>query len=232
MKFALTRPFPCSYLPQQQEQLIVLSDEYEPAAELYGNLLAAGFRRSGEHIYRPHCPSCSACESIRIPVAVFSPSSSQKRILKRNTDIDVTFGDEDIDSYYNLYERYIGARHAEGSMYPPSLEQYRHFIGRSAGNMRFIEFHQEDKLVGVAVTDEVPDALSALYTFFDPECEKRSMGTFAILKQIEMARQMDKEFLYLGYQVDDCAKMNYKANFLPHQRFINHQWHLVVKKHG
>lgn len=232
MKFALTQPFPCSYLHEQQEQLLVLRDQHATTEQHYDSLLAAGFRRSGEHIYRPHCPQCSACEAIRIPVAEFVPSSSQKKVLRKNQDIEVIASSTPQESYYPLYARYIQARHVQGGMYPPSPEQYHALISSFACSSLFIEFHLGTQLLGVALTDNVPTALSALYTFFDPDCLVRSLGTFAILQQIALAKRLGKAYLYLGYQVDDCHKMNYKTKFLPHERFIQHQWHPVLKKHG
>lgn len=224
MKFALTQAFPCSYLPDRNEQLIVLAGSAAIDTRDYELLLKMGFRRSGEHVYRPHCPACQACQSLRIPVRQFKPSKSQKRILSKNRDIEHRISYQEQDAYYPLYEDYIASRHSEGSMYPPSTEQYRQFIRAPWGKVMFVELWQSSKLLGVAVTDETPQALSALYTFFAPEYGKRSLGKLAILKQIDIARLMHKPYLYLGYQIDACGKMNYKAEFQPNERFVAEQW--------
>lgn len=230
MKFGLTQGFACSYLPHEQERLLVLVDDANYTPGHYEMLLSAGFRRSGEQIYRPHCASCNACQSLRIPAAQFTPSRSQRRVLKRNADVEVRISREDKTDYYQLYERYINQRHADGTMYPATPDQYRSFIGSSWMAPFFMEFHAGGELIAVAVTDELQNALSALYTFFKPDADERSLGTFAILQQLALASSWNKEFVYLGYQVDACTKMNYKSRFSPHQRFIDNQWQSNLKK--
>jgi leucyl-tRNA---protein transferase len=230
MKFGLTQTFPCSYLDEQQERLLVFVDDaLQPSAKHYDLLIGAGFRRSGIQIYRPHCPNCQACESLRLPVEHFKPSKSQKRVLKLNSDIQIKISENDKPEYYPIYESYINQRHADGSMFPASLEQYRGFIICPWDNALFVEMHLQDKLIGVAVTDKLISSLSALYTFFLPEYAQRSLGTYAILQQVQLAQQLNCDFLYLGYQIDSCQKMNYKQNFLPHERFLDDKWQLIVK---
>lgn len=232
MKFGITSPFTCSYLPDQQEQLLVLVTDDEPSYAEYSLLIGAGFRRSGTQVYRPHCASCHACESIRLPVGQFTPSKSQKRILKRNADVNVKISHCDKPDYYPLYETYINQRHADGSMYPASQKQYQSFILSPWDKAIFIELYVEDELIGVAVTDDLGESLSALYTFFKPEEEKRSLGIYAILQQIELTKSLNKKYLYLGYQIDACQKMRYKQNFMPHERFFADKWQLITKKAG
>ena len=232
MKFGLTQQFSCSYLPEQKEQLLVFADTDEPDDQQYEFLMGAGFRRSGEQIYRPHCPACQACQAIRIPIALFSPSKSQKRVLKRNQDLQMIVSESDSPDYYPLYEQYINQRHDDGSMYPASMEQYQSLVKSRWVSPLFVEFHLMEKLVAVAITDNLPHSLSALYTFFAPHLAARSIGTLAILQQISLASRLEKQFLYLGYQVDECKKMNYKGNFLPHERFFADKWQLISKKTG
>lgn len=231
MKFGLTQPFECSYLTEQQEQLLVLvNEEQQLSDEHYQLLLNSGFRRSGEQVYRPHCPSCNACQSLRIPVRLFKPSKSQKRVLNKSKDLDIRYSRRISDAYYPLYADYIEQRHADGSMYPPDPQQFYSFIQNQWLSCVYIEFYQQQELVAVAVTDEVDNAFSALYTFFKPELEHRSIGTLAILQQILLAQTKNKPYLYLGYQIDSCQKMNYKQKFLPHERFFANKWHLITKK--
>ncbi|MBU3001951.1 arginyltransferase [Paraglaciecola arctica] len=232
MKFGITPAFKCSYLPEQDEQLLVFMSDTQPTMSEYDFLIAAGFRRSGTQVYRPHCGSCNACESIRLPVNIFSPSKSQKRIIKRNQDLTICISNSDKPEYYPLYESYINQRHDDGSMYPATIEQYQGFILSPWSNALFVEIHEKDQLIGVAVTDNLATSLSALYTFFKPEEQHRSLGSFAILQQIELARSLNKPFLYLGYQIDTCQKMSYKQNFLPHERFFDNKWQLITKKSG
>jgi arginine-tRNA-protein transferase len=238
MKFGISRPFTCSYLAEKDEQLLVFipseNGEHSVKASIheYDLLIGAGFRRSGFQIYRPHCPSCKACESIRVPINKFKPSKSQKRVINRNKDLSIHISYHDKPEYYPLYERYINTRHADGTMYPASREQYDGFILSPWQKAIFIEFRLEQTLLAVAVTDDLPNSLSALYTFFDPNQEKRSFGTFAILQQIDLCKKLDKGFLYLGYQIDACSKMSYKQKFLPHERFFEEKWQLITKKTG
>lgn len=234
MKFGITQTFSCSYLPEEQEQLLVFAQEEDQQAWRYGQLIQAGFRRSGEQIYRPHCPACQACQSIRIPVNEFDPSRSQRRVMKANQHIMVRLGFHPNDQYYPLYETYINARHSDGSMYPPSRAQFDSFIYCKWKQPIFVEAYDKNKLIAVAVTDDIdnaPDhlALSALYTFYDPEYEKLSLGTWMILQQIDIARQLRKSHLYLGYQVQGCQKMAYKEKFTPHERFFDNKWHRISK---
>lgn len=230
MKFGITGTFDCSYLPEQKERLLVFASYQDPDLKSqYEIMLAHGFRRSGEQIYRPNCPACSACQSIRIPVVKFKPSRSQKRVLARNRQLECRISREHQQAYYELYERYINTRHRDGSMYPANKEQYFQFLFSSWSQPIFFEFYDADKLMMVAVTDELDGALSALYTFFDPEYAHRSPGTLAILTQIRKAYEWQKTYVYLGYQIDDCQKMNYKSKFLPHERHFRDGWQLIRK---
>ncbi|WP_100657074.1 arginyltransferase [Alteromonas flava] len=230
MKFGLTQTFECSYIPAQREQLLVYVEENDDQNAQYELLIRAGFRRSGEQIYRPHCPNCNACESLRIPVHEFRPSKSQKRILAKNNDVSVQYRREALPEHYQLYERYISGRHADGSMYPPSPSQYENFIHCSWNQPLFFEAWHADKLIAVSVVDELSDAYSALYTYFAPELADRSPGKLMILKILEHAQNQAKDFVYLGYQIDACQKMNYKKDFYPHERFFANQWHRITKK--
>ncbi|MFT2092656.1 arginyltransferase [Paraglaciecola sp. 2405UD69-4] len=230
MKFGITQPNPCSYLPEEKEQILVLVSDTPATRHQYDYLISMGFRRSGEQVYRPHCQACKACVPIRLPVAQFSLSKSQKRILKRNQDLEVKVSTQDKPEYYTLFESYIKQRHSDGSMFPPSKAQYQGFVPSPWGETLFIEFYAKQDLIAVAITDNLFTSLSAMYTYFKPEEDKRSLGTFAILKQIELAQTMGKEFLYLGYQIDNCQKMRYKENFLPNERFFEDKWQLITKK--
>lgn len=229
MKFGISQSFDCSYLSGEQETLLVYAEETGHSFH-YEMLMAAGFRRSGSQLYRPHCAHCHACQAIRVPVSDFTPSKSQKRILKRNNDIKVVLSEENKPHYYALYEQYINTRHQDGSMYPATPDQYASFADGGWLKPLFIELHLDGELVGIAVTDSLEKALSAVYTFFEPSLAHRSLGTFAVLQQIAIARRLSKAHLYLGYQIDNSQKMSYKRNFLPHERFIEQKWQLILKK--
>lgn len=229
MKFGVTQEFECSYLPEQEERLLVCMEPSETLQESYPKLIQAGFRRSGEQLYRPHCKACNACESLRILTHTFLASRSQKRILNKNLDIEVMIHEGERDDYYPLYERYINASHSDGSMFPPSYEQYRNFIHCYWQSPIFIEGRINGELIGVAVTDKLSSGLSALYTFYEPSLYKRSLGTFFILQQIKACVDLGLPYLYLGYQIDQCNKMNYKNKFYPHQRLRDNRWILFSK---
>lgn len=224
IKFGVTQEFPCNYIDGYKEQLLVLMDPSLNNDESYEDLLKIGFRRSGNQIYRPHCKQCIACESLRIDVNEFKASKSQKRVLSKNKDITIKFSSEDKVEYYDLYQKYVDGKHFNGAMYPATSDQYTGFILSDWASAKFIELWLNKELVGVAVTDVLPDSMSALYTFYDPQLEERSLGTFSVLKQIEWTQQSKRTFLYLGYQIDDCQKMNYKTRFKPYQRLKNGQW--------
>jgi arginine-tRNA-protein transferase len=192
---------------------------------LYSQLSLLGFRRSGSHLYRPNCGNCSACIPARIPVNRFKPRRNQRRCRRQNDDLDVReLKDIQNDQAFDLYCRYIEGRHHDGDMYPPSREQYQSFLSSEWGVTRFYGMYQEQKLVAVAVADELDDGLSAIYTFYDPEFHHRSLGTFAVLWQIEQARQLGREYLYLGYWIKECQKMAYKTQFRPLELYVNGNW--------
>ncbi|TKB43746.1 arginyltransferase [Thalassotalea mangrovi] len=228
-QFGLTQHFACNYLPEKKERLMVVMNHELLSNENYQRLLEAGFRRSGNQVYRPHCKNCDACESLRVPVQEFAPTRSQKRVLKINQDIEIQISSLEKPTYYPLYKRYINAIHQDGGMYPANREQYNNFIFSKNISQLFIELYLEQKLVSVAVTDNLPNALSALYTFYDPDLPKRSLGILSILSQIKVAQQLQKNFLYLGYQIDDCSKMNYKSRYFPHQRLQGERWQRTNK---
>ncbi len=221
----LSQEFACSYLPNRQEQLLVILDPSCYSSDKFESLLALGFRRSGNQIYRPHCPTCSACSSVRVLAQEFIETKSHKRKLnKAKTRFEVKYSNQDRPQYYALYSKYISLRHQDGSMYPPDKTQFQSFLLCSWLNITFIELWDQDNLVAVAVTDCMDKAISAIYTFFDPDYEQYSLGTVMILQQLIFAKAQNKHYVYLGYQIDECPKMNYKTQFLPAQKQVKDQW--------
>ncbi|PMH44971.1 arginyltransferase [Vibrio sp. 10N.286.49.B3] len=223
IKIGLTDSHPCNYLPTEQERVAVALMPEMHTVESYEILLANGFRRSGETIYKPHCESCSACHALRIPVPDFVPSKSQKRIINQCQEFRWELKDNMDEDWFDLYSRYISARHASGSMYPPKESDFFQFSQCSWLNTKFLHIYQSNKLIAVAVTDLMAHSASAFYTFFDPEM-KLSMGTVAILFQLDYCKKNNKQWLYLGYQIDECPAMNYKVRFKRHQRLVNQRW--------
>ncbi|MBB3046401.1 arginine-tRNA-protein transferase [Litorivivens lipolytica] len=225
IKLFQTRPHPCSYLEDQQAVTIFIDPEASVDRSLYSQLSRQGFRRSGEHLYRPHCAQCSQCILTRIPVDQFEPNRSQRRNFKRNGDLRVEVSTQpDMALDYPLYERYITERHRDGDMFPPSQEQFRGFLSAEWGVTRFARFYEGETLIAVAVFDLLDDGLSAVYTFFDPSRDQRGLGKFAILWQVEYARSENLQHVYLGYWIKNCDKMNYKIQYRPLQLLIDQRW--------
>ncbi|TYK64544.1 arginyltransferase [Colwellia echini] len=233
----LTKEFPCNYLPNKQERLLIAVDERLQNSESYAWLMAQGFRRSGDQSYRPECTDCNACQSIRVLVNGFTPSKSQKRSKKRNSHFIIKQSDQLKDSYYPLFENYINTLHSDGSMYPASFQQFESFLSSNLTKQLFIETWApadestgqiEDTLICIAVTDVLSNGLSAVYTFYHPNFKANGLGVFSILTQLSFCKQMSLPYLYLGYQIDDCQKMNYKDRYFPFERFIDGEWQLNV----
>ncbi len=225
IKLFATHPHSCSYLDDQESTTVFVDPATEMDVDLYSRLSEYGFRRSGNHLYRPKCQHCQACIPIRIPVKQFKPSRNQKRCLKLNCDLEmVDVSSIDNDECYALYEKYITLRHNDGDMYPPSRKQYSEFLSSEWGATHYLQYRRDGKLIAVAVTDVLDHAVSAIYTFFDPEEDKRSLGRFCILSEIRWAESLGLEYLYLGYWIKRCQKMSYKIDYRPFQLMINNNW--------
>tara|TARA_B110000879_G_scaffold47666_1_gene67147 strand:+ start:111 stop:821 length:711 start_codon:yes stop_codon:yes gene_type:complete len=228
-KLGLTKTFDCNYIDSQQEQLLIALDDRFHNSKNYTWLMEQGFRRSGDQIYRPNCPNCKQCQSIRVLVDQFLLSKSQKRVLKRTNHFEINRSTEIKAIYYPLYEKYINTIHHNGSMFPATFEQYSSFLTNDITQQLFIETWHEEKLISVAVTDCLKNALSAVYTFYHPDYREFGLGVLSILNQIKLTKELNKPYLYLGYQIDDCQKMNYKNRYFPHQRLVENSWIIVNK---
>ena len=202
LRFFLTVPHACSYLPDREATTLFLDPQESPVPGVYDSLSLLGFRRSGRHLYRPHCEGCNACRSVRIPVSHFSANRTQRKILRRNQDITMrVVPARFLPEHYALYADYIRLRHADGDMYPPSREQYRTFLTLDEPYAQLLEMYLDDELVAVAAFDQLEHGLSAIYTFFaaGDELDKRSLGTLAILTLIDLCHKKALPHLYLGY---------------------------------
>lgn len=225
LKFFATPPHGCSYLEDRKATTLFVDPAADIDNAMYSALSALGFRRSGRHVYRPHCESCSACIPVRLPVEGFAPRRRQRRIWARNADLTVTLTEPGLtDENYALYARYIIRRHSDGDMFPPSPDQFRSFLLCEWSDTRFAEFRLGDELVAVAVTDRVHDGLSAIYTFYDPDLPQRSLGVHGILWQIDHAIETGRPYVYLGYWIKQCQKMSYKTDYRPLEMFVGERW--------
>lgn len=224
--FFATPPHDCNYLPGQEATTLFADPRFPKSTRLYTALSDCGFRRSGEHLYIPHCDGCSSCIPVRIPVQEFTPDRNQRRNLRRNNDLEVTaLPPKFRTEHFRLYEHYLSHRHPGGGMENPTPENYMEFLTASWADTIFYEMRRGGDLLGVAVADRMDDALSAVYTFFEPAASRRSPGRFAILYMIEAARREGMDWLYLGYWIKRCRKMNYKDEYRPLEYFQDNRWH-------
>jgi arginine-tRNA-protein transferase len=226
ISFYLTAPHECPYLDNREAQTLFLSPEIEASQPLYDKLIQQGFRRSGEHIYRPHCATCDECKSSRIPVTQFEFSRRYKRTEKKAEQIQIIEKEAVFTvEHFQLYDKYIACRHRDGDMYPPSIRQYKEFILCPWLPVKFLEMRTTDgRLIGCAVFDRLEDGLSALYTYFDPDYSYLSLGRLAVLTLIRCAIKEKRPYVYLGYWIRQSPKMAYKCEYAPLEIFEDGQW--------
>jgi leucyl-tRNA---protein transferase len=235
-QFYLTAPSPCPYLPGQEERKVFTHLVGKRAPEINDILTQGGFRRSQTIAYRPACEGCRACVSVRVVVNQFAPSRSFRRIMKENDDLIGSMGPATPSSdQYSLFRRYLDARHAEGGMADMTVLDYAMMVEDTHVTTRLVEYRRRGPdtaingkgrgaLLAVSLTDILSDGLSMVYSFYAPEAERRSLGSFLILDHIAKARALGLPYVYLGYWVEGSRKMAYKARFRPQQRLTTHGW--------
>jgi arginine-tRNA-protein transferase len=212
-------------LPKQSATTVFIDPHFPKNPSFYSKLSQHGFRRSGEHIYRPQCHDCIACIPVRLPVQTFQPRRSQRRVWKRNQDLTVAATTSEFKlEHFQLYQRYLAVRHVDSDMGKPTPKSYLQFLTSSWSNTIFYEFRCHRQLVAIAVVDHLEQGLSAVYTFFEPTHSERSLGVYAILWEIEETKRLQQEWLYLGYWIKDCQKMNYKIEYQPLEYYFHGKW--------
>ncbi|BBD79603.1 arginyltransferase [Aerosticca soli] len=213
-----TLPHPCGYYAERTAQNLVIDPAAPQLERIYATALGRGFRRAGGHLYLPHCPQCHACTPCRIEVERFVPDRSQRRCLRRNADLDLREAPAGFSAErHELYARYLRARHPGGGMDEADASDFRRFLTAPWSPTLFMEWRLGGRLLAVAVTDVCLTGVSAVYTFYDPDETARGLGTFAILKQIELAQRRAIPWLYLGFWIARHPKMDYKRRFQPLQ---------------
>lgn len=224
--FYRTGPMPCPYIGGKVERNLFTELNGAQAQRLHDQLAQAGFRRSHHIVYRPACPGCNGCVPVRIPVKTFRMTRSQRRVWNKNADLTVsTTIARASEEHYELFTRYQNARHSGGEMATMSFSDFRAMIEDSVVQTELVTIRDSGgRLVGACLTDILSHGYSAVYSYFDPEEDQRSLGTFCVLRLLERARQRDLDHLYLGYWIAECAKMTYKSRFRPVEHLGHSGW--------
>jgi arginyl-tRNA--protein-N-Asp/Glu arginylyltransferase len=228
--FYTTAPLPCPYVPGRTERKVVTEITGPEADSLHDRLSRAGFRRSHNIAYAPVCPACQSCVPIRIPVATFQPDRTLRKIARANAQLEgFEVPARATAEQFQLFQRYQQARHGDGDMATMSFYDYRAMVEDTPIETFIVEFREpDDRLVSTCLGDRLGDGLSAVYSFFAPGMEKRSLGTFAVLWLIERARALNLPYVYLGYWVPESRKMAYKARFRPSEVLVGGVWRMLT----
>lgn len=227
-RFFVTGDQPCGYLPNRTAQNLLLDPAWPLDNNTYGQLIQQGFRRSGDHVYRPHCQNCEACVPARVRVHHHRPNRNQRRTLRANDDLTVHSRSAQFsDEYFELFSRYLEARHTQSEMTDTQPEQFTEFLISRWCQTEFLEIRLDKQLLAVAVTDRCMDGLSAVYTFFEPEERQRNLGRYCVLQQIRLASSQRLPYLYLGYWIADCGNMAYKSEYKPLEVYKHNKWQLL-----
>ncbi len=231
-RFFVTSPAPCPYLPGRSERKVFTELKGPHAGELNDALGRIGFRRSQTVAYRPSCADCTACVSVRVVAEEFRPSSTQRRNLKRNSDLVATLCRPwSTAEQFELLQRYLGARHPGGGMATMDEVDFADMVEHTPVDSYVIEYREPSidgtpgRLVGACLTDKQGDGLSMIYSFYEPDQTNRTgLGTYIILDHIRRAAELGLPYVYLGYWVDGSARMQYKVRYRPLEKLGRDGW--------
>ncbi len=224
-QFYVTAPQPCPYLEGRMERKLFTALQGDTATKLNDSLSKQGFRRSQNVLYRPSCAECSACMSARIDVSLFTPRRSQRRVERRAGHLRRrAMSPWATEEQYSLFREYLDGRHATGGMADMDMFEFAAMVEETPIKSRLIEYTDNGTLNAVCLTDILDDGLSMVYSFFDPDLEKLSLGTYVILDHIAIARELGLPYVYLGYWVPGSPKMGYKAKFKGLEVYRNGEW--------
>ncbi|MBZ6377923.1 arginyltransferase [Pacificimonas flava] len=232
-RFFVTAPSPCPYLPGRTERKVFTELRGSDAAQLSEALSRIGFRRSQNVVYRPSCDGCRLCVSVRVLTREFKPSSSQRRILRQHDDLVVdACPPRTTSEQFALLRRYLDIRHPDGGMASMDAYDYADMVEQTPVDTVILEYREAPeegkrlgRLVGVCLTDRQSDGLSMVYSFYEPELERRKgLGNFIILDHIRRAAEAGLPYVYLGYWIDGCDRMNYKYRFKPLEALTPAGW--------
>jgi len=231
LQFYLTSAYPCSYLPGQMARSLVATPNELVDSAAYSELIRLGFRRSGAYNYRPQCSQCQACVPVRLVVDEFERNRTQRRAWKAHSAMTAAVLELVYDpAHHELYRRYQSSRHAGGGMDQDDQNQYERFLLHSHATTYLVEFREGDALRMVSLIDKVNDGLSSVYTFYDPDLPHASFGTYNILWQTALCRELELPYLYLGYWIENSRKMTYKINYQPLEGLIESRWQRLSNK--
>jgi arginine-tRNA-protein transferase len=235
-EFYVTAPQPCPYLPGRLERKLFTHLTHDKPPALIDNLLKGGFRRSQNIAYMPYCEACQACVSVRVLVEEFEPTRSMRRVLEGNRDlVSRRLQATPTSEQYSLFRTYIDARHAEGGMADMTVLDYAMMVEDSIIDTHLTEYRLKPKpgakgkgekppLLAVALCDKLSDGISMVYSFYDPQANRRGLGTYMILEHIAHARRLGLPYLYLGYWINGSPKMSYKKRFQPQEQLTGNGW--------